>query len=1678
MSVWNAFKKKIEKTTSGLDWWDEEENRRQQQAIDRKYAQPQQSAPQGSMPNSGMRTMEYRPTPNQGNNMRTLENDMGTNPNTPQNQMRTLEFSFDKPQPLQYDLKPVDQGLTAGKSWEQISKESGVPLDQVRAYSQKTRPTYGIAPKPAQPVQEFTSLQRGEEKNKTIFGHNAAWLLPNGQSNPVSRFLGDLEKTHTVTATGTEKATADQFLTGYDRLGEETRQFWLASLDDKAKKGDAMAQNTLKMLRENGRLEGSAGDFIAGNADKVRGGMARSTLRTVDFVLPGKNTFGLERLADQLEGPRQVTDAGRAGETVGTIEKGIIEARNLIKAGQVADKWAEGTKVVQALDKAAETSKILKPVAFVAKTIPGSLAGTAVDIQQEKGRGNDVNYARSIGVGTAADLIAPSVFKGLGKVIKGADNLIGNVPSKAVGSLVGAGKNKIAKLLGNKVDDIASEVTGKPTILDDHIASRTRQVNGITNKQLDIVEQTKQLTEQNSQLLPTDPKYAENSLAIKKNLRDLDELNATKAGVDEEITNLQQPSIGNPQGIPKPLEAPVQKTIPELLAESKASSEAPTPPASTTVNNVVPPTESKLGTIAQDFFDSRKGNQAIKFADLEQLGNKVAQQIDSDFKAIGSDFPTVARKIEEGLRGGAKNLDEIGITTDEAMLWKKVREEQNYIRRRASTGKREIGEGDFGDLYFPNQRKDGRPESLIEGWRKSKPGNEMTRKNKIDLEDLDYSPDVIGQYITRYGDTKLYQEQRIFNALKKDNPGIDDAQLTKAAAKVNEVQNNANKLETIVTGGGLGKRKTVVDGKYLDTAKEMSDVGEMVGKDQIKIIGKARGLTNGDKINSIMVGDKTLGDFLGLNQWRDAKNYGLKQVFDAKGDRIALARAVEQRLINDFNLNDDAIEYAVRGIGNMAQGLPDQVVNGRIISTYENAAQQQLLENLQKLKIEDPKTRKVVSDITNQILRQGSIENATSAKAVSAILKTQNAFYRKVNLGSALNELGDLPSFLSSFKGHATVIPDFKGIKEFGLGEIDAAIEPYIKQVEAGTPLKSILSQINDKTNLYRFVEHYKAGVVINSAKSKWISEGLSGDALTKAVLDDYRKLALPVDVFTKTVLDDYPLYTQYMSWGARNLEKEGKLLTGNLAAGSLKDMTQKERIIRNAYANLPAKTVFWLSSNALKGTAIMTAFGLTDFTGLTSADFSGIENEDKSWYDRTTQFTNTSTTLSLLNKIVQSVEKENLKNSDKYKDANYNPYEKHSIGGDFKELITPQVAKNVGRTKEMMDRGYSENKSGRVQYEAPTDLWNTAKGYMFGKGQTENAREYSGRQGLIARLEKGDNIIKAIADMAREDLGLQDTDYKRPLTDEYSDAYKAADEGARKALLEGGRQYNKYLDDLKKNNPESYDRYISALDGNHVNPEYWKKIATSDKGAIDLTTFNAIKERKKQQAKDLKTGYDPLYDLNDDQARAVLQQKSTATGDDIALRNSLYKEQWFKDYQKKVADYYKNKAKDTGDSDYKQTQRVVDWYALNDQYNTLRSEATDFPLVAKQKAITEKYGFDSAESKNFFRANSSAYKAQKEQYDAANLDLINKMREIEGYPPMSAEQFKQVNTIADTDGSDDKKKGYGSRSGGSGGSYSAKGDFGQKRALNIPSAKIKVSNVKIKKSSPKTVKIQRNKKA
>lgn len=85
----------------------------------------------------------------------------------------------------------VNDGLNAGKSWQQIANETNVPLESVKQYSQATRPSYGI--KVAKPKQSFGNKFRDifdanteADKYRRAQGNANTKLQPGQQEKPIT----------------------------------------------------------------------------------------------------------------------------------------------------------------------------------------------------------------------------------------------------------------------------------------------------------------------------------------------------------------------------------------------------------------------------------------------------------------------------------------------------------------------------------------------------------------------------------------------------------------------------------------------------------------------------------------------------------------------------------------------------------------------------------------------------------------------------------------------------------------------------------------------------------------------------------------------------------------------------------------------------------------------------------------------------------------------------------------------------------------------------------------------------------------------------------------------------------------------------------------------------------------------------------------------------------------------------------------------------------------------------------------------------------------------------------------------------------------------------------------------------------------------------------------------------
>jgi hypothetical protein len=265
-----------------------------------------------------------------------------------------------------------------------------------------SQPLQKAQPKQPLPDQEFKGLETVGQKNKTIFGWNAAALLPKS-----------LEKVDQV-KTGVNLTTnKDKYVAGFDKLDDERKKLLVNDAQQRAKQGDAAAQNTVRALQETGRLKGNAEDFIEGANDKLYGGLNRAAARTIE-LLPGDQGAGKWADADAATN-KQYTTAGKVGERVGSVEKGVVDLATIALPGAKIDKLAEASKAYQLLSNG---NKVMKIGGQLVKVAPGSLAGTGIDALQTNGRGDDVDIVKSGATGLATDVGVSALPLGIGKLAK------------------------------------------------------------------------------------------------------------------------------------------------------------------------------------------------------------------------------------------------------------------------------------------------------------------------------------------------------------------------------------------------------------------------------------------------------------------------------------------------------------------------------------------------------------------------------------------------------------------------------------------------------------------------------------------------------------------------------------------------------------------------------------------------------------------------------------------------------------------------------------------------------------------------------------------------------------------------------------------------------------------------------------------------------------------------------------------------------------------------------------------------------------------------------------------------------------------------------------------------------------------------------------------------------------
>lgn len=954
------------------------------------------------------------------------------------------------------------------------------------------------------------------------------------------------------------------------------------------------------------------------------------------------------------------------------------------------------------------------------------------------------------------------------------------------------------------------------------------------------------------------------------------------------------------------------------------------------------------------------------------------------------------------------------------------------------------------------------------------------RQNAIPLDELDYSNLAEIDYIVKAENKDLVIADSIQRAAEVDGRPVTPESVQAATKQTMDLQNKI--------GEAKGSEKVVKN----DTVSDLNQIGKNEGYTQELNPTKAGMISQEPREMLTRAG---LYD-RGFVQYDNAAGYAnefTKQVIDNNIPPQQLAEALTQSIRKampdaEQSTVNEAVEGTMRRIEN--RKLEGQDIMPQVMGAFRSVSKAELFRIGKTTSFSDKKMQAVVNEQMNARLLQDNYSKNFAQKFDSFIAQRINASLRGMNVVSAAFELGDVANILSNYG-----VKNIKNAK-FGFGKVDGDPLGMSKRYGEADPhfLSSDLPQVSklnevwsdESTNIlqkikrsydtgenklliFRYVEQYKTELFFRQADNYWRGRGLEGSELVNQVQKDYLDTMLPNKIVTANrIIGKMPKsLTQYLNWSVQATKRLGRTIGGGNEAGVFRDMSRGSRIARGVSTELVPK----VAAAAVLGVPIQQILGMRDWTGATDGDFSGIDEEDKTALDNVMSYVGMSPALGFVSNLYYAGRREGEAIEDSEK-GNPN-WLGEALSAESTKLIPfyTQIKKSLG-VQDAVDEGFFENQDGRVQFDAPdAGSLSHLLGLVTGKTYMRENRDYGDNPDLLSVLQGkaglGDLLThNQTVDNLMQTLGFDTArDYQRPVTDneftvgkdEAGDALEFnynewVKEGYAKSQeigeqrLGDAKAYNEVYDKLRRENPEAYEAYNEIMSNNDlVSPEYWSALTgTNSEGDFDLTLVKMIGDRKKEVAKSSgkPNSYDPMYDLPDDQLRSLLQLKSTATGDDLALRNILYKTDWYGKYTDDRSAYYDGMPEGTNDEGFEQTPRVKEWNTYNDQLTELsmfkdKETAAAFPYhsaykqaeAAFEKKNKGKDFYGSAERDSWMAQYQDGYYDEKDSLDSAKLALINQMRVIEGFPPMSEDEYTQATEVADTSGD-----------GGGGGGYSKKG--------------------------------------
>ena len=1098
---------------------------------------------------------------------------------------------------------------------------------------------------------------------------------------------------------------------------------------------------------------------------------------------------------------------------------------------------------------------------------------------------------------------------------------------------------------------------------------------------------------------------------------------------------------------------------------------------------------------------------------LRQQDMARRQELLQAYDEIGM-TPELQQKIQEANRNmvdsGAKTADLSALTPQEMDIYRKTLE---FFKPTENV------ESSMNRAYLPQQYEmdtegyaNRRIQELLDTGKNDKYWEQSRTGAVAESGRMDYSNNALVDFHMRAENPTLLLQEAGYDMAQELNPNATQEQKVQAANDIAETVAELNNKAEAGAENGISDK----DIQGMKPADKLSEAGKKLGIQKEQINNTPKGFSDYEKLKSLNQWEKgaRFSDMQNLNalsqntsQEVDTMIQGYENLSDkAKKEILSHRKQLEAHFTESTGSPEMGAYLANRAM--IKDAWTQNMMNYATKVEFTNKASKKLMnEYVARYLLKDRYEQSVVQKVGSAIQR---VMNSSFRGA-----RVQTTLNEIPEIFTSMADYGTLKT-ASIRPSQAQEIKAKYGMSNGGSYDQFMNTLPKADRVEIQTRLENARNT-NEQINIFKeaarkagkvldtadgatqwngFVQDWKDATFLQNAERYYTQKGLSGVELTNRVLDDFYQRMLPMSRVFKYIKSDAGVtkpILMYLDSSARLTMKAARGAVGSNMVGVNANMGRMHRIARNAAFDLAPRAV----SALVMGVPLASVIGMFNIGG---ADYSGIDDEDKNMTDHIVNFFGQlSPLLSLAAYGYNQGRQEEIAKAKGQDTTNLKGDAGKRTLDNILKTFTPLGNRldqdyglfgNINSTKDVLERGSAINKQGRVQYLSPDNPIDMVNALISGVNRTSNAREYNKNPDLLSALinqargkdYNGDgNTDGGFNDFIRYnqalnefpvDLGLKDeNDYNRPLNQYENSDYsgkvqEALQKGDRKTAqewYEKGRAYNALLDNLRVKNPDATDVYYASMGNNLVSPEKWKTVlyGQNPNGEPDLTVWKLMKDMALKRGEDFGTPVDPAYtNLDDEQTRRYLQYKSTATGEDTALKKIMTQDPFWKEFFNAQKEYYASLPESEYDDSGK-TARVQEWNDWNDQYSDYMSFISgnldgmndqqlglslslQFPLMAEYQslktALQSKYGDEyknSQEYKNFWKQNYDAYSAESDAFNGQMLYIINQMRRIEGYDDLTLDELETINDIGKDSGSS-KNSRYSKRSGSSGdGGYS-----------------------------------------